>query len=194
MKFLLIFLLIWLSLVSLFIIASHGIPTGPQDLSGRPAWKVTNLTYQIINCPKLGLDCDTAKQIIHQSMKKWDDVSGIQLTKKTTGSADILLQWADGASDSETFDMGILGNTLGAAYQPSSLNTPLDGDIFFNINYRFTPQKFAITATHEIGHALGLPHSTNFNSVMQAENSYIFSANLGRSDIFAIQSMYGPDN
>lgn len=66
----------------------------------------------------------------------------------------------------------------------------LAGDLFVNTSARFTPTSLYAVALHEIGHALGLPHSTDPRSVMFSH----LNANtaLTAGDVTAIRTLYGP--
>jgi len=63
------------------------------------------------------------------------------------------------------------------------------GDILFNANAKFkSVEQFYSVALHEIGHALGLPHTTNSNDVM---NPRRYNSALSSNDIDALQQRYG---
>lgn len=66
----------------------------------------------------------------------------------------------------------------------------LAGDLFVNTSARFTPQSLYAVALHEVGHALGLPHSTDPRSVMFSH----LNANtvLTAGDVTALRELYGP--
>jgi hypothetical protein len=87
------------------------------------------------------------------------------------------------------------GSTLGWAYQPPPVNNfPIAGDIFLNTGQRFsigsTYDLFTVAA-HEIGHALGMDHSTATSAaIMYATYNGVKSA-LNCDDIAGIQSIYG---
>jgi hypothetical protein len=66
----------------------------------------------------------------------------------------------------------------------------LAGDLFVNTAAKFTPASLYAVALHEIGHALGLPHSTDPKSVMF---SHLNTATaLAAGDVTAVRSLYGP--
>jgi len=81
------------------------------------------------------------------------------------------------------------GDALGEAVPPDPVLTgTLAGDVFFNTNVAFTPQKLYSVALHEIGHALGMAPSTNPRSVMF--NQFAGHTALALADITAIRGLY----
>jgi predicted Zn-dependent protease len=96
--------------------------------------------------------------------------------------------------DCQSFD-GPLG-VLAHAY------SPLDGSIHFDESEDYTEHtqsgiNLRLVAAHEIGHALGLDHSFESNSIMYPfYNGYIdqTSFKLSQDDINRIQSLYGRKN
>jgi len=81
------------------------------------------------------------------------------------------------------------GDALGEAVPPDPvLAGTLAGDVFFNTNVAFTPQKLYSVALHEIGHALGMAPSTNPNSVMF--NQFAGHSALALADAVAIRGLY----
>ena len=95
---------------------------------------------------------------------------------------------------------GVSSNFLAFGFFPSPPNPePIGGDIFFNDNFPwefgnvlgFAAFDLELLAVHEIGHALGLGHSTTANAVMRP----FFSASdafvgLHPDDVAGINSLY----
>ena len=74
----------------------------------------------------------------------------------------------------------------------------LDGDIHFDDEEHWTLNKpregtnFFWTAVHEIGHAIGVEHSTYYDAVMYPYyTGYKPNLKLHEDDIMAIQAKYG---
>ena len=65
----------------------------------------------------------------------------------------------------------------------------LAGDIFFNSEVSYDPDRLMAIALHEAGHALGLPHSNNPTSVMFSH--FNNRTTLSASDVLAIRKLYG---
>lgn len=64
------------------------------------------------------------------------------------------------------------------------------GDVFMNTAATFTRESLYAVALHEAGHALGLPHSTNPQSVMFSHLNQ--NGTLSAGDVAAIRALYGP--
>jgi matrix metalloproteinase-3 (stromelysin 1) len=94
------------------------------------------------------------------------NLCGIEFRQTGFRNADIHIKWAelDGA-----------GGTLGVTYVPGtgdrmSACGPLCGDMIFDTSETWTNDQFFETVTdHEIGHALGLSHSRNRDSLLYPE-------------------------
>src|SRR5262249_51648636 len=89
-----------------------------------------------------------------------------------------------------------LGNSsyLGMAYMPPPINnSSLGGDFVFNTAQTFninTTYDLQSVAVHEMGHALGLDHSSDSTAVMYATYNGT-KRSLSSDDISGIQAIYG---
>ncbi|KAK5977996.1 hypothetical protein GCK32_005357 [Trichostrongylus colubriformis] len=77
----------------------------------------------------------------------------------------------------------------GVSFEPDEDPSHVIGDIHFNDDVPWTPALLHATAIHEIGHALGLPHVGDVNSVMYP--ILVEGQQFTRQDIYIIQSLYG---
>jgi matrixin/uncharacterized protein DUF5648 len=122
----------------------------------------------------------------------WEDVANVQFKLVSDSSAvDIRLGWGN---------LDGVGGTLGAAIVPSS--GPLDGVIVrfdrdenwsTGGNSPSSKTDFVYVATHEIGHAIGIGHTSITDALMnEFYNSNI--SGLQADDIAAAEAIYGASN
>ncbi len=145
-------------------------------------WDKTDLTFKILNCPR-NLDCGAAHNAIRKAFADWAAVSALTFTE-SSGSADIEISFT--LDDPE---FGTEGDVLAFAYFPSD-----GGDIFFDDIELWTlfdggDTDFYVVALHEIGHAIGIDHSSDPTAVMYAFSGT--ASTLQRDDILAVQRLYG---
>ncbi|XP_043851200.1 interstitial collagenase-like [Dromiciops gliroides] len=172
-----------------------GVPDVSQFAitEGNPKWEKKHLTYSIENyTPDLRKeDVDSA---IRKAFKVWSDVSPLTFTKISEGEADIKISFHYGDHyDNSPFDgpNGILAH----AFQPGP---HIGGDAHFDEDENWTKDhrnyNLYRVAAHELGHSLGLSHSSDIGALMFP--SYAFSdpndIQLSQDDIDGIQAIYGP--
>ncbi|XP_007520792.1 interstitial collagenase-like [Erinaceus europaeus] len=172
-----------------------GVPdVAPFEITpGNPHWENTHLTYRIENytpdLPRAEVD-----HAIEKAFQLWSNASPLTFTKVEQGQADILFSfvWGD-HHDNNPFD-GPDGY-LAHAFQPGP---GIGGDIHFDEDERWTNniKKYNLfhVAAHELGHSLGLSHSSDIGALMYP--SYVTSEDilLAQDDINGIQALYGPSN
>ena len=140
------------------------------------------------------LDAAGVKSEIERAMREWQKYANI--TFAPGGRADaartIAIQFARGShGDGYPFDG--LGGTLAHTFYPAPPNTePLAGDMHLDADETWhigtTTDVFSVVL-HELGHALGLGHSTTPGTVMYPY--YRFSSGLTDDDIAGIRDLYG---
>ena len=156
-------------------------------------WATTNINFYFINGTDK-LPGDTERDVIRQAFGLWAAQSPLSFTETTNeNDANILIEWAVGDhGDGDPFDGP--GDVLAHASFPN----PYDGrQVFLHfddderwVNSDRQDVDLLTVAAHEIGHTLGLAHSSDPNSLMYP--SYDGPRRfLGQDDIAGVQDLYG---
>jgi hypothetical protein len=159
-------------------------------------WKKTDLTYTFANCPS-SLDCEKAREAVRQAFAAWDNATVLSFSETDEGG-DIVITWGEGSvADLYPFD-GLGGKVAQTAYPYQGGDWWFDGDIFFDDSEVWVAAKptkpfpyqvhLPSVALHEIGHALGLAHSSTKISIMWPYYSGV--RGLTRDAVSAVQKLY----
>lgn len=164
---------------------------------GTPVWPESrrDLTYAFD--PENALT-DTVKGIFTSAFERWSAVTPLTFTQTDSYStADLKIGFYTGDhGDGEPFD-GVLG-TLAHAFSPTSGRFHLDeaeewvvdGDV--STSSLTSPIDLESVAVHEIGHLLGLGHSSLEEAIMYPTiPSRTKKVELASDDIEGIQKLYG---
>ncbi|KAL1565663.1 metalloendoproteinase 4-MMP-like [Salvia divinorum] len=127
---------------------------------------------------------------------RWSAAIPVNFTEaENYGEADIRIGWYSGDhGDGEAFD-GMLG-VLAHAFSPENGRFHLDAAERWAVDFEAERSKVAIdlesVATHEIGHVLGLAHSSVKEAVMYPSLSpRTRKVGLRKDDVDGIQALYG---
>jgi hypothetical protein len=180
-----------------FVAEEEGTPAASTDSAGLPAaftlmgtkWDHTRITYRFDQFTA-DLAQSAARTAIVGAFEKWTGVVPLTFVEVTgSQAADIRIAFVTGNhGDNSPFDGP--GNVLAHAYGPGNGPDNVAGDVHFDDAESWSNADFlAKVALHEIGHAIGLGHSTIGSAVM-----YPFFNNQGvlqPDDTAGAQSLYG---
>jgi Matrixin/Putative peptidoglycan binding domain len=161
-----------------------GVGGVAQFVHGRGQWNHTNLTYRFDNFTP-DLSPSQVRTLVQGAFARWAAVTPLTFTEVTSGE-DITIRFVTGDhGDGNPFDGP--GNVLAHAWYPAD---PLSGDTHFDEDEEWTEFQLGQVALHELGHALGLDHSTVAEAVMWP----FFDGThpeLHEDDMAGIHSLYG---
>lgn len=164
---------------------------------GKPRWPENkrDLTYAFQPENQLS---DDVKSVFTRAFARWSTVTELTFTMTDSYTdADLRIGFFVGDhGDGEPFD-GVLG-TLAHAFSPTSGRLHLDGDESWVVSGDVTASSLTTAvdlesvAVHEIGHLLGLGHSSVEDSIMYPTiSSRTRKVDLASDDIQGIQELYG---
>uniref|UniRef100_A0A8C5K2V0 Matrix metallopeptidase 7 n=2 Tax=Jaculus jaculus TaxID=51337 RepID=A0A8C5K2V0_JACJA len=161
-----------------------------------PKWTSRVITYRIVSYTS-DLPHFVVDQIVAKALSMWSEQIPLDFKRVRFGTANIMIGFARGAhGDQYPFDGP--GNTLAHAFAPGP---GLGGDAHFDKDEYWTDGSslginFLVAATHELGHSLGLAHSSDPEAVMYPTygNGDLLDFSLAEDDIKGIQRLYGKRN
>jgi len=158
------------------------------------SWDHTDLTYSFVSHSRQ-LSPDREDAAIRQALDLWQNASSLRFTEVPSGG-DISIGFAPIDGGFNGHEVTILGRTFTPPYAGLYVPAP-EGDVTFDVDENWTdtdtsvnpPIDLVVVAAHELGHAIGLGHSTDNSSLMSP--AYIpHHRFLSPDDIAAVQALY----
>ena len=157
------------------------------------AWDKTDITYSFVNGTDQ-LPGDTERNLVKQAFDLWAAQTPLTFTETSDSStADIVIGWAVGDhGDGDPFDGPgdvLAHSSFPNPYDKSQVFLHFDDDEHW-VDSNTQDVDLETVAAHEIGHTLGLAHSSNPNALMYPSYSGPHRF-LDADDIAGVQSIYG---
>ncbi|XP_006150149.1 stromelysin-2 [Tupaia chinensis] len=160
---------------------------------GTPKWKKTHLTYRIVSYTP-DLPRHVVDSTIDKALKVWKDVTPLTFSRTYDREADIMISFVV-KEHGDFFPFDGPGSSLAHAYPPGP---GVEGDVHFDDDEKWTEDmsgtNLFLVAAHELGHSLGLFHSTNTEALMYPlykSFTDLAQFRLAQDDVDGIQSLYG---
>ncbi|XP_045433728.1 macrophage metalloelastase [Pipistrellus kuhlii] len=163
---------------------------------GRPIWEKNLITYRIRDYTA-DMEREDVDNAIEKAFQVWSDVTPLKFVMINADEADIMISFT-AADYGGIYRFDGKDGLIAHAFKPGP---GVGGDLYFDEAERWTMNHEGINlflvAVHELGHSLGLDHSSDPNAVMFPIYTYVDpnTFHLSADDIHAIQSLYGsPEN
>ncbi|XP_040203581.1 matrix metalloproteinase-17 isoform X2 [Rana temporaria] len=135
-------------------------------------WNKRNLSWRVRTFPKeSSLGHDTVRALMYYALKVWSDITPLNFHEVAGNNADIQIDFSR-ADHNDGYPFDGPGGTVAHAFFPGDHHT--SGDTHFDDEESWTFRSsdvngmdlFAV-AVHEFGHAIGLTHISDMESIMR---------------------------
>ncbi|XP_075073397.1 matrix metalloproteinase-17 isoform X2 [Mixophyes fleayi] len=163
-------------------------------------WNKRNLSWRVKTFPKEStLGHDTVRALMYYALKVWSDITPLNFHEVAGNNADIQIDFSR-ADHNDGYPFDGPGGTVAHAFFPGEHHT--SGDTHFDDEESWTFRSsdvhgmdlFAV-AVHEFGHAIGLTHISDMESIMrpyyQGPVGDPLKYNLPYDDKVRIWQLYG---
>ncbi|MFD7909072.1 matrixin family metalloprotease, partial [Kitasatospora sp. NPDC059747] len=143
-------------------------------------WSRTALSFSVKPENAGGLHPDQVETAIEGALSAWEVASQIFTFKRVDSNGD--LHFAFGAAELNS-KFGVAEGVVGSGHFPES------GEVDFFSRAPWSSEKLTADAIHEIGHALGLTHSNNPDSVMYPSETGLL--HVDAESQLSLHNLYG---
>ncbi|XP_030848182.1 72 kDa type IV collagenase isoform X2 [Strongylocentrotus purpuratus] len=176
---------------------SGGDPDAVLHTRFGPKWNKTELVYKIFKFPQ-NVKKSQYRNEIARAFQLWSNVTPLTFREvNRRASADIDIRFVSGFhQDDYPFygAMGVVGHPMVEEMYEHVVRIDVDADEQFTFD-RADGINLLQVMLHQIGHALGLGHSSDHISIMSpCVKPYIPNFTLTETDVTGIQSIYGLPN
>ncbi|CAI4231190.1 unnamed protein product [Auanema sp. JU1783] len=152
-------------------------------------WNKNLLTWKLDPINIGEADTYIVRNTLHRAFNEWQGVSSVTFAEKTEGKTDLTVSFQKNKHD-DPYPFDGRDGVVAHAFYPRDGRLHFDADEDWTLNSDSGVNLFQ-TAVHEIGHLLGLEHSTDPRAVMYASKKpFTAEFSLSDDDVRAIRKLF----